>query len=390
MNRLLFEGRSLVGIVSSVIRQDDRQVSYNRLDWERMYRLSDYHKVANIVYIGLLGYRETVPDKWRDRFFKRYQESLQFGEHCGESFQEVLTWLDMRKISCTILTSESVRGLYRLSETADIGPVQIFMDEEKYYLAKGYLVDLGYETDETYNGFGERMRKVSGIPIILYHKLPFRTSKYTKNMVKILESAQIKEPYENIWMLPPESEFLYRMAGAAYRYVTDELTVREVLELLLCHRAWKEEIDEDALWKRLAEFRIDGLAEKILELAYMWFGEKTDTFLISRADDTVVYDILEERLLSRGIVNRENDEQALKLQSLVDKEIEKEKKAEGKDIKREKRDQRYTEMKRKLSWIFPDFHYMSSIYPVLEKIPVLLPLYWVIRGLRLLWRSLRG
>lgn len=390
MNQLLFEGRSLVGIVSSVVRQDDRRISFNRLDWERMYRLSDFHRVANIVYIGLLGYRETVPDKWRDRFFKRYQEVLLFGEHCDEAFQEVLAWLDMREISCTVLTSESVRSFYKISENAENSPVQIFLDEEKYYLAKGYLIDLGYETDETYKGFGERMKKVSGVTIILYRKLPFRTAKYTKNMVKILESAQIKEPYENIWMLPPESEFLYRMAGAAYRYVTDELTLREVLELMLCHRAWKDEIDEEDLWKRLDEYKIGGLAERILELAYMWFGEKTDTFLAEHAEDMSVYDVLEERILTRGIVNHERDDEALKLQSLIDKELEKEKKAEGKDLKKEKMGKYFSEIKRKLSWIFPDYHYMSSIYPAVEKIPLLLPVFWGVRGVRLFWRFIRG
>ncbi len=379
-----------MGIVSSVVRQDDRRISFNRLDWERMYRLSDFHRVANIVYIGLLGYRETVPDKWRDRFFKRYQEVLLFGEHCDEAFQEVLAWLDMREISCTVLTSESVRSFYKISENAENSPVQIFLDEEKYYLAKGYLIDLGYETDETYKGFGERMKKVSGVTIILYRKLPFRTAKYTKNMVKILESAQIKEPYENIWMLPPESEFLYRMAGAAYRYVTDELTLREVLELMLCHRAWKDEIDEEDLWKRLDEYKIGGLAERILELAYMWFGEKTDTFLAEHAEDMSVYDVLEERILTRGIVNHERDDEALKLQSLIDKELEKEKKAEGKDLKKEKMGKYFSEMKRKLSWIFPDYHYMSSIYPAVEKIPLLLPVFWGVRGVRLFWRFIRG
>ncbi len=379
-----------MGIVSSVVRQDDRRISFNRLDWERMYRLSDFHRVANIVYIGLLGYRETVPDKWRDRFFKRYQEVLLFGEHCDESFQEVLAWLDMREISCTVLTSESVRSFYKISENAENSPVQIFLDEEKYYLAKGYLIDLGYETDETYKGFGERMKKVSGVTIILYRKLPFRTAKYTKNMVKILESAQIKEPYENIWMLPPESEFLYRMAGAAYRYVTDELTLREVLELMLCHRAWKDEIDEEDLWKRLDEYKIGGLAERILELAYMWFGEKTDTFLAEHAEDMSVYDVLEERILTRGIVNHERDDEALKLQSLIDKELEKEKKAEGKDLKKEKMGKYFSEIKRKLSWIFPDYHYMSSIYPAVEKIPPLLPVFWGVRGVRLFWRFIRG
>ena len=390
MNQLLFEGRSHVGIVSSVVRQDDRRISFSRLDWERMYRLSDFHRVANIVYIGLLGYRETIPDRWRDRFFKRYQEVLLFGEHCNESFQEVLAWLDMREISCTVLTSESVRGFYKISENAENSPVQIFLDEEKYYLAKGYLIDLGYESDETYKGFGERMKKVSGITITLYRKLPYRTSRYARNMIKILESAQMKEPYEHIWMLPTEVEFLYRMAGAAYRYVTDELTMREVLELMLCHRAWKEEINEEELWKRLDEFKIGGLAEKILELAYMWFGEKTDAFLAEHAEDMSVYDVLEERILTRGIVNHEKDDEALKLQSLIEKEIEKEKKEEGKDLKREKMGKYFGEIKKKLSWIFPDYRYMSSIYPTVERIPLLLPLFWVVRGMRLFWRLIRG
>ncbi len=387
MNRLLFEGRSLVEMVASVIRQDDGHVPFSRLDWERMYRLADYHKVANIVYLGLLGHRETVPDKWRDRFFQRYQESLAFGEGCEEALKEVLTWLDMREISCTVLVSESIRGLYKLPETADNSPVQIFLDEDKYYLAKGYLIDLGFETDKTFKGFGERMKRVNSITIILYHKLPFKTSKYEKYMVRILESAQIREPYENIWMLPVESELTYRIAGAAYRYVTDDLTLREMLELFLYHREWRNEIEEDALQKRLEEFRIDGLAEKLLEIAYMWYGDKSDPYLLKRHEDMSVYDSLEERILTRGIMVKENDEQAMKLQSLIEKELERERRAEGHSLKKERREKFFAEQKKKFKWIFPDYHYMSSIYPIVGKIPILLPLYWLIRGLRLWWRS---
>lgn len=387
MNRLLFEGRSLVEIVASVIRQDDGHVPFSRLDWERMYRLADYHRVANTVYLGLLGHRETVPDRWRDRFFQRYQESLLFGENCQEALKEVLTWLDMREISCTVLVSESIRELYKLPETADNSPVQIFLDEDKYFLAKGYLIDLGYETDKTYKGFGERMRKVRGVTIILYHRLPFRTSKYEKYMVRILESAQIREPYENIWMLPVESELTYRMAGVAYRYVTDELTLREMLELFLFHRQWRDEIEEDALQKRLEEFKIDGLAYKLLEIAYMWFGEKSDPYLLKRNEDISVYDPLEERILTRGILNKENDEQAIRLQKLIEKEIAREKKEENRSLRNERIGKFWTAQKRKLKWAFPDYHYMSSIYPAVEKIPILLPVYWIIRGLRLWWRS---
>ena len=206
-------------------------------------------------------------------------------------------------------------------------------------------------------------------------------------MVKILESAQIKEPYENIWMLPIESELIYRMASVVYRYSIDELTMREVLELFLCHKAWRENLDDEIFWKRLEEFKVDTLSEKILDLAYMWFGEKTDTFLVNHQDDMIVYDIVEERLLTRGLVNHENDDQALKLQSLINKEIEKEKIKEGKIIKKEKRDEYFNKLKKQMKWLFPDYHYMSSIYSILEKIPVLLPVCWIIRGMRIFWRS---
>ena len=61
MNRLLFEGRTLVGIVASIIRQDALHIVFKRLDWERMFRLADYHKVANIVYLGVWGHGDALP-----------------------------------------------------------------------------------------------------------------------------------------------------------------------------------------------------------------------------------------------------------------------------------------------------------------------------------------
>ena len=109
MNQLLMDGRALEGIVSSIIRQSTLRAVPSRLDWERMYRIADYHKVANIVYLGILGNSDSVPDKWKTHFFERYQESLLFGNNYKESVKEVLTWLDMRSISCIVLTSEVLR-----------------------------------------------------------------------------------------------------------------------------------------------------------------------------------------------------------------------------------------------------------------------------------------
>lgn len=389
MNQLVFDGRALIGIVSSVIRQEDPKVAFSRLDWERMYRIADYHKVANIVYLRMLGHRENIPEKWKERFFARYQQSLLFGEHYAESVKETLMWLDARKISCTVMHSETIRDLYQIPEAADMAPLFIYLDEKSYSLARGYLIDLGYETDQEYKDFGERLKRTSGVSVVLCHKLPFCTAKYIRGMRKLLESACIRESCQYIRMLPPESELIYRMASAAYRYVTDELTVREVLDLQLCHRAWRDSVHMDVVEKSLSEYQVQEIAEKILRISYMWFGDKKDTYYEYLPEDMSAYDVLEERLLTRGMVKHETDVQALKLEKLIHKELEKEKREEKRARAKERRKEWWDGVKRKLRWIFPDRHYMASIYPVLEKVPVLLPFYWMTRGVRLLRRSLK-
>lgn len=388
MNQLLFEGRSLVGIVSSIMRQDDLKVSYSRLDWERMFRLADYHKVASIVYLGILGYRESIPEKWQSRFFERYQESLLFGASYQESVREVLNWLNTRKISCTLLTAETVRELYQIQETADTSPISLLMDEENYNLAKGYLIDMEYETDLVYKGCGERLQKKQGISVSLYYKLPFRTAVYQKNMRRLLEGAHPKAPYQSIRELSKEDEWTFRMASAVYRYTIDELTMREVLDLQLCHRAWRDTIRMDAVNRRMEEFQIEGPAAKLLRISYMWFADKSDNYYEHLPEDMSEYDILEERLLTRGMVNKEADKQILKLAKLIHKEEEKERKREERKQFKERFHEKWEETKRKLKWVFPDYHYMASIYPIVEKLPFLLPGFWVARGFRLIMRSI--
>lgn len=390
MNQLLLDGRSLEGIVSSIIRRSDLHLAHSRIDWERMYRMADYHKVANIVYLGILGYGDSVPERWKERFFTRYQETLLYGAEYQNSVHEMLKWMDTRSISCTVLCSEGIRDLYAVSEMADCTPLMICLDEKNYSLVRGYLIDLGYETEQTYEGEGERLARAGGIYITLYYKLPFQTAKYVRGMQRLLESASLKEPYRYVRMLPPENELIYRMAAAAYHYVTDELTMREVLDLQLFHKSCREDVRMDTVSRRLAEYQVEELAEKILRISYMWFGERSDTYYESLPENMAEFDILEERLLTKGMVNHETDAQALKLQKAIQKELDKVKREEKMRQFREKVKAHWDKMVRRLRWCFPDYHYMASIYPAVGKVPPLLPIFWIVRGVRLLSRAIKG
>ena len=389
MNQVLFEGRLLVNMISTLIHKGALQVRYGRMNWERMFRTADYHRVANIIYLGLLGNGGAVSERWMNRFFERYQESLINGGGCEAAEREILTLLDMEKIPCVVLSSTTIRGLYELQETADMSPLRLYLSPEAYTIVKGFLVDLGYETIQSYPEFGERMHRISGMNVDIYQKLPFKTKYYEKAMRDLSARARIRNGGITVRTLYPEDRMVFRLASVAYQYVTDGLLIRDMLDLFLFHRAWREQMNHTYIKKRLHDFHIDVLADKILRLSYMWFGEKEDKEYLSTDDqpeDLSSFDILEDRIFSRGEIGKEkeNDPQALGLMRLLNKEEEIESRKARKETLQKKRAERKKARSRFFHWMFPDYKYMSSLYPTLEKVPFLLPFYWIFRGIRLL------
>lgn len=387
MERLIFEGRFLVNVVGGLMRQDDLRVISSRINWEVMFRTADYHRIASIMYLAFLGNGDKIPEKWRGRFFERFQESLRFGESCINQQREIFTLMDMMKIPGTVVSSCELRGLYPTPEMASCNLLKILFDESSYVMAKGYLVDLGYETDRFYKGYGEHMKHPSGFDVEIYHKLPFRTKLYERNLRTLLEVSRPWGDFEYVRGLSTGAQLVYMLARASYAYAEERLLIRDVLELYLFHRTFREQLNMEAVVKQLSEFQVDGLAEKILKISYMWFGKKEEILEEGRPEeDMTVYDVLENRVLSRGLVNKEIDKQALGLENRIKREIEKEQRQERKEAFLKKWNEKMFRAKRALQWILPGYRYMCSLYPILEKVPVLLPFCWLWRGLHQLKR----
>ncbi len=389
MDRKIFEGRYLVNLTGSVIRQDALH-PIGRLNWEKMFRTADYHRIANITYLGMLGNTSRVPERWKERFFERYQEALRFGETCMGAEQEILSLLDMKRIVCTILTSCGIRSLYPIPEAAGNSPLRLYLGEENYTLAKGQLVDLGYETDRFYGSYGERMRRVNGFCVELYRKLPFRTKAYERLMYGLMDRAYVRDTYHCVRTLALEERFVYRLASASYQYVQDELLIRELLDLYLYHKNWGGQMNWEYIWKYLKELNVDELSRKLLRIACMWFGTKEDMGFMEVPDDMSVYDVIENRILSRGEWNQETDMQAICLARLIQRAEEAELKKKRAEDSKKRAGERRDAFRKKLRWIFPEYRYMCSVYPVLGKFPPLLPFCWLARDLRLIGRLFIG
>lgn len=323
MNRILFEGRLLVSMAASVVRQDDLRPVHGKLDWERLFRVADYHRIAGLIYIGVLG-NEKVPQQWRDRFFERYQESLRLGDTCEKTEKHLLEFLEKRKISVLVVESTSRRQLYAMKEMAGVCALRLYMDSENYVLVKGYLIDLGYEMDQTYSPYGERMHREDGFCVEIYDHLPFKTPCYHKQLVRLLEQGERLGTYTYIWKLKEEDRLLWLFAQDAYLYATDQLLVRHLMELYVLYRSLSGSFQMEDIWNRLKFLHVRDLCEKLLGLGYMWFGTKEERSKFISQEELEVYDVIENRILGYSKEYPETIPEALALTGSVLKTEERE------------------------------------------------------------------
>ncbi len=71
-----YEERYLLIVLSAVMNQKPTPEPIRSLDWEKMFRLSDYHGVAHAVHYGILGLDQDIPQAVRQQFFDKYLESV--------------------------------------------------------------------------------------------------------------------------------------------------------------------------------------------------------------------------------------------------------------------------------------------------------------------------
>lgn len=384
MNRSVYEGKFLINLLGSTLRQDDSFPVMRRMNWGRLYRIADYHELASGIYLGMLSAGARVPSLFGEKFFHRYQEAVRYGEIYESSELEILGAFQAVKVPAVVLESAAVRRLYHLPETAANSPLRLYIPEERYYMARGYLFDLGYETDQFYTGFGEHMKRAGGFQVEIYHHLPFLTKNYKKHMKSLLDRAYPDKKYPVLKVLSLESSYMFRMAEACYHFCTDNLKIRELLDLYLFYKLFHKDMNKKFLDARIKELDISLLSQSLLHMADMWFSSRKDSLFPYPKDSISLFDDMESRILSNGMVGADSIPEAAKLRKAIKDAENKEERAAKWRKWKEKWKNRFDGIKKQLRWIFPESSYMKSLYPGLENAPFLLPLYWIRRDFKLI------
>ena len=228
------------------------------------------------------------------------------------------------------------------------------------------------------------MKRAGGFQVEIYHHLPFLTKNYKKHMKSLLDRAYPDKKYPVLKVLSLESSYMFRMAEACYHFCTDSLKIRELLDLYLFYKLFHKDMNKKFLDARIKELDISLLSQSLLHMADMWFSSRKDSLFPYPKDSISLFDDMESRILSNGMVGADSIPEAAKLRKAIKDAENKEERAAKWRKWKEKWKNRFDGIKKQLRWIFPESSYMKSLYPGLENAPFLLPLYWIRRDFKLI------
>lgn len=359
-----YELQCLLELLSAVLDDEGIPVWQKFPEWSKLYKMADYHHVANVIYGPIISMDRRRMAKWQDSFEERFHYAVIMQERYRGMKQEFFSAMERAGIHCMELEETVLSGCYKKREQRYPLPLTFLVEAGKSEAVKKALEQGGFE-EKAIKGKkpaeGEHwFRKPGGAYIILYEHLAFTNKKMDKYFAVPVKTFQKKKGYQYIHTQDMNDFYLYYIALLAEKYARGGVEIRDILDLwqyyLLCY----ERIDWKDVNKELKRMEIDRFGEMIVKLAAMWFGH-----VEAGHEELELLLAMEEYIVSKGTRARKENEQLLPLVKEVADVYER-------DLKRERR-------KKIMELWFPEREYMETIYPVLKKRKILLPFCWSAR-----------
>lgn len=367
-----YEERYLINIITAVMNQKVTPEPFRQINWEKMFRLADFHHVAHIVYYGIMGLNETIPQSVRKRFFQKYLEAVHRTERLRKGEKQLKALMEYKKIKCFFLNYSEMVKHYPIEEMCCSEFIEIGTEKKSTDLISNLLRIRDFQ-ERPIQEEGYLYYRIPGIKVFFYNYNVFFSRPMRKYFKSLLKSQFREQDHKNVKDIQLDDQYLFRMCRLTDCYAKGEISLNQIIDFWIFYKTYAEEFSWKYIYERLKKLKIAEFAERLEYLVLRWFGTG------AAVENAEIYDAMESYILSKGTEGRDISAQYLPLIKTVADCYERNKKAE--------------KFSKLLEWTFPERGYMETIYPVVEKSVVLLPLFWIIRlgryGIRICYRKVK-
>lgn len=358
-----YEVKCLLELLSTIINGEETPKWKRQPQWGELYKLADYHGVANMVYYSVLGSEEAAVAPWKPKFEERYHQAVQADGRYSKAIPELLEELELERIHCLALIECRMGHYYNQSDMRALKKVRFLAEKGKESKLRAIMKVLGYEEKESRVEGEWLFYRIPGVQVILQTEFSFtnkRMAKYFSVPIRLYEREKDKR-YIHTFLA--EDFYVHVIGRAAESYARGNLSIRDVIDIWLYYTKVYKLLDWEQITKEIEFLKLDKFHLYLIRLAAYWFGG----MLFPESDS--IFEAMEKYILSKGIQGRRISATLLPLVKEVADFYQK-------DLKKKRREQRRT-------WVFPKREYMETMFPLLVKLKWLLPACWFRRLVRL-------
>lgn len=320
-------------------------------DFSTTLNLAVSQSTVNMLYYGLKNSETQSAEA--DSIFALVYQNILIDEAQKREIAKISDAFQKNGIDYALLKGSRLKYLYPSTDMRSMGDADILIKTEQYEKIREIMLALGYCEK------GEGAHDFAWICDNLYVELHKSLFGEYRDVY-----PEVDEHYKNSWSLmhptgngseytfSPEDEFIYLFAHFTKHYKLSGIGIRHLTDLWVFHRA-NPDIDMQYVKEHLRQMNLLEFFENVWNTALCWFDGK-------EFDEMSEY--ISNEILSGGSFG------TLENQVLSDF-IAKEETGTGFFLK----------FKRNLKYVFLPYKAMAVKYPILNKIPIALPITWVLR-----------
>lgn len=322
------------------------------IDHDALFGFAKAHSIDNVIGLALEKLN-MMPPQYRQAYSKAYKVSLMREATQEIETQEICAELERLGIKHMLLKGSVMKHLYPTPDLRSMCDVDILYDTAFADKLTPLMEELGYELSES-SGTGGINRSYIRKPfmniefhgVLMDKDIPLYNAYFGERFEHTVPDEGFRVKY------PDEDFFVFMMAHLAKHYFNGGTGLRSLADIWLYLRK-KPQLDMAAIKSKLRQIKLDEFTDIIIGVNGVLFDGKEPTAQQSEVIDYIFHS---------GTYGTAKHKSADGMQG----------------------DSKIRFLFRRL---FPNKDFMAINYPTVRKCAVLLPLFWFVRLLKVLFRK---
>lgn len=337
----------VIHLVKCALKKEQPKEKPENLSWDKIFSLANKHMIANMIWYSV----EKLKSKPETELWKKWTElkNMTIVKDITQrnEYKKIIAAFAKEQIRCMPVKGIFLKKMYPRADFRTMSDIDILIDTENADKAENIMLALGYACESKERSHHDVYFKAPVMNIEIHRQLFSDIS--AKNLSQYYKDVFIKaekiDGCEFAYKMTDEEFYIYILAHFYKHYSNGGSGIRSVMDIYVLNHSIYEGLDKQCLNDKLDNLELLDFRNKITDLSEMWFDKNKETPELIK---------ISEYIIGSGTYGTRLNN--------VNNQIKKKGKA-GYFI----------------YCAFPPLYFMKNNYPILKKVPFLLPILWIWR-----------